>query len=124
MEIGSGNWLYDSCANWLDKKHKHDIHAQEDKIKLVAAANERGLTTEQVSSTIHQVNEDRRNAKRITEDANDNESELVTEEVTDSAPTPEQPIRPSASKGKKKYSESGTVISGASGGKSIVDGII
>ena len=119
---GSLNWLYDSCANWLDAKHKTDFHARDDRLKLVAAANDKGLTVEQVSSTIHQINEDRRNAKRITEDANDSGSELVTEEVTDSAPAQQQQVCPSTSKG--KTSASGTRISGASGGKSIVDGIL
>lgn len=116
------SWLYKCCEAWIDKKHKTDFHARDDRLKLVAAANDKGLTVEEVSETIHQVNEDRRNAKRITEDANDNGSELVTEEVADSAPTPEQPIRPSTSKG--KTSASGTRISGASGGRSIVDGIL
>ena len=70
------NWLYDSCASWLDAKHKTDFHARDDRLKLVAAANEKGLTVEQVSETIHQVNEDRRNAKRITEDASENRSRI------------------------------------------------
>ena len=51
------NWLYDSCASWLDAKHKTDFHARDDRLKLVAAANDKGLTVEQVSETIHQVNE-------------------------------------------------------------------
>ncbi len=117
----SSNWLYDSCANWLDKKC-NDFKAVELRLKLITAAKQKGLTVEQVSQTIHQVNEDRRNERerfeQLREDAKDNENTVVAEEATAATPTQQHPVRTSTSKG--ETSASGTKITGAAGGKSIL----
>ncbi len=116
------NWLYKCCEAWIDKDHKTDFHAIDDRLKLIAAAKQKGFTVEQVSQTIHQVNEDRRNERerleQLREDANDNGNTVVTEEATAAAPAQQQPVRTSTSKG--ETSASGTKITGAAGGKSIL----
>ncbi len=124
------DWLKSECMSWMKDKC-NDVVAIENLIKLKDEAETRGFTREQVSKAIHKC-------RKIIDEANTSNQQPpmgAPEEKPPSAPKEEvqqlQQLPKQASRRTRQSYEapanltaSGTRKSGASGGKSIVDGIL
>lgn len=124
--------LKQACEKWLDLNgHDHLLMEERKKLNQLAPSSE-------VSAMIHQITEERKNENSILQSpdtaVSESRSELpsTTEPVT---PEPSQGIQNSTPRLRSRVRESqgelpegmtpsGTRKSGASGGKSIVDGIL
>lgn len=133
-------WLKSECMSWIKDKC-NDVVAIENLVKLKDEAETKGFTREQVSKAIHKC-------RKIIDEANaSNQQPSIRTPEEELPPTPEpkeevqQPhgmqtqkdrgrfntsIRRDIQVGasKENLTPSGTRKSGASGGKSIVDGIL
>lgn len=126
-------WLKSQCMTWINSK-VNDVQATEDLTKLKDEAVNRGFTRMQVSQAIHKCR------KIIDEESNIQQHKPAVPEP-ESAPEPAAPAPTKVDATKRTKQEfqrrtteslsavsgltpSGTRKTGASGGKSIVDGIL